>query len=145
MGFENITKDTPCDCLKDALLDTETIFARVLNKDTISDKDFYSKWDKGHTSELCEEVCGLKGVSVSKIENDAIKQEIIGLYSQVFKISPKYRRGVLLFKFKEVAGLLKPTPDEFNKYHHDFYKTDSFNLSLIEQSIIEFLNPASSV
>lgn len=145
MTFERLKNEEPCDCLKDTFQDSINLFARVLNKETVADKDFLSKWDKGNTSEDCEELCGLKGVSISKIENDGVKEEIITLYSQVFKLSPKYKRGVLLFKFKVDAGVLKFTPDDTNKYHHDFYKADGFTLSSIEHTGIEYLKAVAGV
>jgi len=145
MTFENITNDTPCDCLSETFVDNSTFYARVLSKEALADKDFLSKWDKGTTSQDCEEACGLKGISISKIENDTVKEEVINLYSQVFKLSPKYRRGVLLFKINVDAGVVKYTPDDTNKYHHDFYKADGFALSSIEPSVVEFLRPAANV
>jgi hypothetical protein len=141
MTFENLTKDTQCNCLIDASEDTTATFARVLNKDAATEKDFFSKWDKEHRGEECENICGLKGVSVSKLESDIVKQEVIGLYNQIFKISPKYKKGVLIFKFKNEAGMSKSTPDNTNRYHHDFYKCDNFSLNSIEQQEVCFLTP----
>lgn len=145
MTFDNIANNDPCNCLKDSFQDNSTLYARVLTKDTVADKDFMSKWDKDHRSEICEEVCGLKGVSVSKIESDTVKNEIITLYSQIFKLSPKYRRGVVIFTIKPDGGVLKYTPDEKNKYHHDFYKADGFTMDLITTTDIAYLTPTANV
>jgi hypothetical protein len=145
--FNNIINGTTCDCLKDTFADESNTYARVLNKETLVEKDFLSKWDKGRTvAETCEEICGdLKCLSVSKVENDAVKQQIVDLYSQIMNLAPKYKRGVLLFKFKVDSGVLKYTPDERNKYHHDFYKSDGFTLEHIEPFTVELLKPADLV
>lgn len=133
MTFENITKDTSCNCLDGAIEDTVSTFARVLNKESTTDKDFLSHWEKNHRPTECEEICGKKGVSISKIDNDTVKNEILNYYSSIFKMSPKYRRGVLIFKLKKDAGLVKPTPFTENPYHHDLYKDDAFSLGFVEE------------
>jgi len=145
MTFENIVDNLPCDCLKDSFEDNVAKYARALNKDILAEKDFMSKWDKQHRSDLCDEVCGLKGISVSKIENDEVKNEIVTYYSKIFKLSPKYRRGVVIFTIKPNGGVLKYTPIDDNKYHHDFYKADGFTLDLIEAAGVEYLSSVTNV
>lgn len=145
MTFEKITNDTTCDCLNGIDQDTVSIFARALNKGAVAEKDFISKWDKTHRAEDCKNICGLKGISISKIENDTIKEEYVAIYSKIFKMAPNYRKSVLLFNFKEDAGLVQPTPNEKDKNHHDFYKADDFTLNYINQTGILFLSAPTSV
>lgn len=143
MNFETITKDTTCNCLEGVAEDTISTFARVLYKEKASEKDFYSKWDKGARDTDCEKVCGLKGVSVSKVCDEEVKNKIVSYYSDIFKISPNYKRGVLIFKIKKGAGVIKPTPSRNNPYHNDLYKSDAFALSAVEEVETCYLKPVS--
>lgn len=143
MTFENVTKDTTCNCLVGSSEDTDSTFARVLFKEKPTDKDFYSKWDKGNIDTDCEKVCGLKGVSVSKVGDETVKNKIVSYYSDIFKISPNYKRGVLIFKLKKDAGVIKPTPSRGNPYHNDLYKSDTFSLSSVEEVETCYLKPVS--
>ena len=141
MTFNNITKDTTCNCFIDTAEDITSTYARVLNKEKATDKDFLSKWEKNQRDTDCEVVCLLKGVSISKIADDSIKSKVIKYYSGIFKISPKYKKGILLFKFKKDAGVLKATPSRDNPDHNTLYKSDSFVLSLVEEIETCYLNP----
>ena len=133
MTFDNIKKDINCDCLEGTSESIFPYFTRVLNKDKATDNDFLSKWEKKQTHTDCAMICGLKGVSISRIINVTEKERILKQYSQVFKISPKYRKGVLVFQFKEGAGVTKETPSNNDKNHHTLYKSDGFVLNLIEE------------
>lgn len=133
MTFDNINIGNSCDCINGLSEDTTSTYARVLSKDTLKPNDFKSKWDKEHRATECRSICSLKGVSISKIDNDAIKEEIIKYYTGIFPLSPKYKRSVYLFKLKEGAGVIKPTPSKDNKYHNDLYKSDLFDYNFIEE------------
>ncbi|MBL7920454.1 MAG: hypothetical protein JNJ40_09080 [Bacteroidia bacterium] len=142
MTFENITKDSKCNCLESTFEDTESLYARVLRKQTFDDKDFLTKWEKEHRHDDCETVCSdLKCLSISKVDSDAVKEEIVNIYKKIMNLSPKYKKGVLLFKIKEGAGVYKKTPFDDNPYHHDLYKSDAFSIDSIINSGIEILNP----
>ena len=133
MTFNNITNDTNCNCFDVAAENVTSLFARVLKKSKVTDKDFFSHWERNHRAVECEKICGLKGVSVSKIDDNEIKGKIVSYYSEVFKVSPNYKRGVLIFKLKNDAGIFKSTPSKNNPYHHDLYKSDGFTLKLVDE------------
>ena len=143
MTFNNISKDTTCNCFDGALEDATSTFARVLYKETATEKDFFSHWEKNHRANDCAKVIGLKGVSVSKISDDTVKDKIVNYYSSIFKISPNYKRGILLFKLKKDAGLYKSTPSQDNIHHNDLYKSDSFALNLVEEVETCYLKPVN--
>lgn len=141
MTFNKVTQGSTCDCLNGTVEDTSSTYARVLNKESVTDSDFMSKWEKNHRSADCGKICGLKGISVSKIANETVKEKIVKQYSQIFKISPNYRRGVLLFKLKGTAAVIKETPSKGNEHHNDLYKSDVFELNLIEEVETCYLTP----
>lgn len=132
MTFKDFKKDTDCDCLSDAKIDINSIFARIICNNPLEKSDFESHWDRGKRSAKCKDICGYKGVSMSIIVNEEIKKEIITFYSTSSTFAPNYKNKILFFKFKENAGYVKATPNKKNKFHHDFYKSDLFEVRLIE-------------
>ncbi len=136
MTFEKISSDTACDVISQAVEDTTSNFVRVLSKADLNDKDFMSKWDKGTRSELCDKVKGLKGISVSNVNETGVLTKVLALYKTTFKLSPKYKLKVIEFNFKNGAGLVKPTPSNKNQAHHDFYKADDFTTDFINEIFI---------
>lgn len=141
MTFNNITKDTTCICFDETAEDTVSTFARVLFKEKATNKDFFSHWEKNHRSDECGKICGLKGVSVSKISDTTVKDKIVNYYSSIFKISPNYKRGILLFKLKKDAGVYKSTKSRDNPQHNDLFKSDTFDLNLVEEVETCYLKP----
>lgn len=133
MTFENINKGVPCDCLQNSFEDTTSYFVRKINKTEVRDADFKSKWEKNEEKiNDCAKICALKGVSISKIDEDT-KPVLIQNYLEIFPISPKYKPNLYLFRFKEKAGLIKSTPSKNIINHHDFYKCDDFSLTKLEE------------
>lgn len=143
MTFENLKKDSDCDCLQKSFIDNESTFARVIKSEEIVDNDFKSHWDKGKKGTTCIEQCGNKGISISKIESEPVKNKIIELYRGTFKMAPKYKSKIIFFKLIEKSGVIKHTPSNSNVYHHDFYKSDLFTLTLVE--VVESTNFNTSV
>jgi hypothetical protein len=140
MTFNNITKDTTCNCFDGTVEDTVSTFARVIKNEKITDFDFRSYWEQNRRSSDCSEVCLLKGVSVSKINNDIIKNEKINYYKAIRKVSPKYKSGILFFKLKDDAGVCKSTPSRDNPQHNTIYKSDGFELNLVVEIETCYLN-----
>ncbi|MFZ6008063.1 MAG: hypothetical protein ACOYU2_10485 [Nitrospirota bacterium] len=132
MTFEKLNDDTHCDCLKDAEGNYDDTFSRRINKGTLRDKDFVSKWEKGQRPEGndCKDVCSFKGISVNLYKNN--HDSIIKKYIQSFKISPGYRAYCCMFRFKKNSGKVKHTPGWRDDSHYDFFKCDSFSINDIE-------------
>lgn len=141
MTFENLNADHECDCLSNTRQDTVSEFAMKINKDSIREQDFQSKWEKGQRDidGNCVKICSLKGNSVSVINQDN-REQIFQTYKSLFKLSPGYKPNVLIFKFYEDAGLLKFTPSKANIYHYDFYKSDDFDHNSIVNIEIQNLH-----
>lgn len=131
MEFKELQLENEEECLKDALIDLDTEFARKTNTPTLKEKDFVTKWERTGKNNINKKMlCGTKGISMSKIENVS-KEQIIENYVEAFKISPRYKDGLLIFKFLDGAGLVKPKPSKRIINHHDFYKSDDFDLNKI--------------
>jgi CRISPR/Cas system CSM-associated protein Csm4 (group 5 of RAMP superfamily) len=142
MTFKQITSDTSCDCLKEAFEDNTSIYSRLLKRDTVTDKDFLSKWEKNNRPEGCELTCLMKGVSINKIDSDEVKEKVKDIYRR-FKLSPKYKTGVLLFRLAPGAGVIRHTPSPDNPYHHTLYKSDEFSLDMLTPIDVEILNQSN--
>lgn len=133
MEFSELLKDTDCQCLENANQDNVSIFAKKINKPNPTDKDFKSHWERGKTSIVCDEICGYKGLSVN-LWNESTKEAVIKKYVTTFGISPKHKDSIFVFKFLDEAGMVKYTPNENDKSHYDFYKSDNFTLEMLEQT-----------
>lgn len=132
MKFGKINDDTECDCLANAVQDIENVYARKINKPNVLDADLRSHWEKGTRSDDgCLRVCGLKGLSIN-IWNEESQDSTIAKFLTTFKITPKSKNSIFLFKFKENAGVVIYTPAKDDKFHYDFYKCDDFIISMIE-------------
>ena len=65
--FNQLKEGTNCDCLRGSQVDTENLFVRRMGKNkTPKPRDFQAFWGKRTPKNPldCEEVCGLKGVSI---------------------------------------------------------------------------------
>ncbi len=145
MNFEKLHNDTNCNCLEDAELNLDRFFARKINKPLPTDRDFISKWEKGNAQiewdkTNCQLVCGLKGISINQW-NEISQVEVIQKFLTTFRISPKHKDSILIFKCRGNAGLIKFTPNSKDNFHYDFYKSDDFNLDLIDN--IEIISLAN--
>lgn len=133
MEFEQLHQDTDCDCLKDAKENYENYFARKINKPEPKDSDFKSHWERGKRAEGCVQICGFKGISVNEW-NENTKNDVIQKFLITFRITPKHKDSMLIFKYLEQSGLLFYSPNKNDNSHFDFYKSDTFSLDLIEQT-----------
>ncbi len=144
MEFRKLHSDTACDCLADAEENCIAIFARKINKPLPRERDFESKWEKGNITfdfnpNDCHLVCALKGVSVN-LWNEASREEVIEKFVTTFSISPKHKDSILVFRFRENAGMLEFTPNRRDEFHFDFFKSDAFSLEEID--VVQVLNLA---
>lgn len=130
--YSGIASDTQCECLTQSEINITDQFVRKLRKEQVTDLDFKSHWERGiRNTEECEDVCGLKGISVDRFSDDAI-DAIVAKYKTTFNINPKKGAHYLKFKFNDRAGLVKKTPGiENDENHYDFYKSDEFVMSCI--------------
>lgn len=138
--FTGITGDTQCDCLAGAVQNTEALFVKSIDSRRVKERDFRSKWEKGHRQidgrpvdeSDCRLVCMMKGVSVNMITTSESEENAIQKYKKTLKYSPKRPGYLLKFRFCDNAGAVKYTPNGNDKTHHTFYKSDSFALDLID-------------
>jgi hypothetical protein len=130
--FTELNRDTDCDCIKGTIEDLESLYSRAIKQHPTTDLDFQSYWEKKHRAIACEDICRLKGISVSKIHETSDRDNIIKLYGELFPTSPKYKKSVMFFRFKKNAGQVKHSPSDRDKNHHTFYKADEFQVQLVE-------------
>lgn len=134
MEFNNILSEHNCDCLDKATEDNTSHFAIKTMKENLRIQDFQSYWEKGKRPDdntNCENVCSLKGVSIS-IFNDITKDEVVNIYKELFPLAPKYKPYINVVKFYDSSGVVKHTPSDINIYHYDLYKSDTFDFSIVD-------------
>jgi hypothetical protein len=139
MTFHNLLADTDCNCLEDALQDNITVFVRKINKPIVLDKDFKTHWERGKRAEMCKEICGFKGISINQWSEES-QSAVIQKFLTTFRIAPKHKDSILVFRFVGESGLVKYTPNEADSTHYDFYKSDNFDLQTIDIQDITPLN-----
>ena len=143
MTFEILHNDTQCVCVELAQENVDAFFARKIYNPDIRDKDFKSKWEKGHRPDSitdCKRTCGLKGISIN-IWNDSSSNAFREKLKTTFNFSPKSKDGICVFQFSQDAGLMQYAPSNTDKFHYNFYKSDHFNLNMIKiQEIIPLKN-----
>ena len=140
MTFENLHKDTKCDCLNEAIVDTANEYVRRLKKDALQDIDFVTHWERGIRTQIddCDNTCSDKSVSINLFKKE-YETLIVNKYTNTFKINPKKGAHLLKFKLKEKAGKVKSAPEDDDRSHFNFFKADTFilnNLEIIE--IVKF-------
>lgn len=144
MKFNKLHENTDCNCIENAVINDSTLFARKINKPLPLEKDFLSKWEKaelnGHLPDFpnCKDLCGFKGISINAWTNES-QQQIIDKYLTTFKISPKHKDSIFIFKLKKEAGLVEFTPNRNDRFHFDLFKTDDFELELLDTIDVIYL------
>ncbi|MDT3401500.1 hypothetical protein [Mucilaginibacter terrae] len=142
MNFNKIANNTNCNCFLDAQENLNDTFVRKVRKsDNLNDADFRNHIERNKTATNendCQEVCGLYGVSV-EIWNDSSRQRLLDRYLTTLSISPKTKNNLCVIQFRNNNGLVKYTPDqvEYNEFHYDFFKEDSFTVS--ELNLVEMI------
>ena len=139
MTFDNLHENTECNCTSKSQENLTDFFARKVGKakTELKERDFKTHHERGIMASVlddCSEVCGKRGLSID-IWNEQTKESILQRFMTTFAISPKLKNHLSIIKFKKGAGVVKHTPvlkPIPNKHHHDFYKSDNFNLDLIE-------------
>lgn len=141
MTFEKISTGHDCDCLeKTSVPKPEDIFLRKLRKHELEEKDFETHWERGIgiDSTECEKICGYKALSIN-MTSDEIENSIFEHYKTTFTINPKKGGHCLKFKIKEGAGKVIYAPVVAGDSHHNFFKSDLFELTHIEPvTILKF-------
>jgi hypothetical protein len=131
MTFEKLNVDNNCKCTEDGVINNISSFALKINKETIREADFKTYWEKGRTSTDCDEICSLKGQSLTIIDSQKDLDLTLKIYKELFPISPKYKPYCAVVLLNEDSGLVKLTPTEINPLHHDFYKSDEFTIEKV--------------
>ena len=135
MTFKKLHQDTECNCLESAIQDNDNLYARKINKPIPLDRDFNSHWERGKRAEICNEICGYKGLSINKWDEDS-KNAIINKFLTTFGISPKHKDSIFVFRITPETGVVEYTPTQNDKTHFDFYKSDDFTLEMLETHIV---------
>lgn len=134
MAFIKITSKTTCDCLSGAVENIfDTFIRKVKHSSNLSNSDFRNYIERGRIAKNdndCDEVCNLNGVSF-EIWNDESKDLLMKKYKLTLTISPKIKNNLCVIKFLPESGVLKHTPnqEEYNEFHYDFHKCDTFSTS----------------
>lgn len=137
MDFSKITENTICDCFSDTTENTSDTFVRKVRvSQTLKDPDFRSHIERNKIPKNeadCAEVCGLNGLSF-EIWSDSNSDLLMKKYQITAAISPQSKKNLCVVKFKPNSGLIKHTPnqEEYNEFHYDFYKDDSFTVASLE-------------
>ncbi len=131
MEFNTLNIDTNCNCTKEGLIDNTSHFALKMNKQNIRENDFKTYWEKGKTSTECEEICSLKGQSLTIVNSTEDLESTIEVYKKLFPFSPSYKPFCAIITLNENSGVVKSTPIEINPLHYDFYKSDDFTIDKV--------------
>lgn len=141
MTFEKISNGHDCDCLsKTSTPKANDIFLRKLRKQDLAEKDFETHWERGIgiDGKECEGICNYKALSINRT-SDEIENVIFEHYKTTFNLNPKKGGHCLKFKIKEGAGKVVHAPIVNVDSHHNFFKSDLFDMSYIEPvSILKF-------
>ncbi|TMN94118.1 hypothetical protein, partial [Pseudoalteromonas sp. S407] len=115
----------------------EDVFLRKLRKQDLEDKDFETHWERGIGVDKteCEEICNYKALSIN-LTSDEIENLILEHYKTTFNINPKKGGHCLKFKIKEGACKIIYAPITAGYSHHNFFKSDLFDLDYIERVTI---------
>lgn len=132
--FEVLAAETVCDCLASSFHDADTMFIKKIDGPEMRDKDFITYWEKGRRPpvEDCSEICGYKGVSIDLLSSPSDIPRILQIYKKTLSIKPNGKTKYITFSIKSSGGRCKHTPTEHSNVHHDFYKSDAFNISDIK-------------
>ncbi|WP_025144514.1 hypothetical protein [Pedobacter jeongneungensis] len=137
MQFTKISEGNTCNCLTDTIENNTDKFVRKVTKSpTLKDRDFRTHAERGKVAEDkndCNEVCGKNALSF-EIWNSQSSDLLMKKYLTTLALSPQSKNNLCLVSFKPNSGLTKYTPDqiEYNEFHYDFYKEDSFSIDSLE-------------
>ncbi len=133
MTFEKIEKLSPTPCIKSFMKeDTASIFFRMLNGATVSEKAFQSYREMGRTNfPDPEQLCKSLGISVDRSGSQS-EQHIFERYraARSIKRSRPFEL-VLKFRFDADAGRVWETPSLRAPSHCTFFKCDAFGMEHI--------------
>lgn len=133
MTFTQILNGIECNCIDGSNEDTTNKYAIKTIKKELRIQDLHSYHDKDKQNDKldCKNICSFRGVSIS-LYNSETQEYVLGVYKELFPLSPKYKPYVKIIKFGESSGNVKHTPSSKNSHHYDFYKCDTFALDKIE-------------
>ena len=137
MTFSFIHDDIECDCIEGAVEDNNSAFLRTIDGSIPKERDFLSHWERYKKQgkelpiESCDKTCGLKGLSVNKIDGYN-EGEISNIVKNRLLFLPQGRKKFICkFKLDNGSGVVKHTPNEIHESHHDLYKCDEFDMNKI--------------
>jgi hypothetical protein len=142
MTFQGLTDGVDAECIYSVISkyteNIEDAFCKRVDKN-LSAREFRSFWKMGKkppiiepTEDNCEDILSIKGVSISKF-NDQTRDYIIQLYRSVCSHAPQLKHKYYCsFKFKSGAGKVRCSPTNDDPWHHDFYKSDAFSINFVE-------------
>ena len=128
--------DDECNCLKNAIEDTENYYTRRIKSPKPDASCFITKWEEGKGHNLvCEKLCdNIKSVSINKWSTTDVttQNDILKKYITKFTIRP-LEDAIIIFKFPAKSSLIKQSGEVT---HHDLFKSDSFSIDLIDCKVI---------
>lgn len=139
MDFKNLklTKSHICDCM-DGCFDTNSeMFIRRIGAKKVKAGDFKAKIERENTidGDSCDEFCSLREISINNVTRFN-KSEVIESYKYELMKQKKYAPNLNFFYsefcFSEGSGRIKHTPQDAHESHHDFYKSDDFDISMLK-------------
>jgi hypothetical protein len=138
MDLTELTVRTPCDCLTGANENTIDRFVRKVRKSqNLNIADFRNHFERNKVMQDpndCSEYCGMLGVSI-ELWNESSQPALLEKYRRTTVFSPKAKNNLCVVQFKAGSSHTKHTPDqvhEFNEYHYDLYKGNSFSIESLE-------------
>lgn len=131
--FLSILANTDCDCLENSQWEAEVTFIKKIDGPELKEKDFVTYWEKGKqpATDACEDDCGLRGISINRLDNELQLKKILQVYKETLTIKPNGKTKYIKFSIKLEAGRYKHTPTTYSNDHHDFYKADGFSINRI--------------
>jgi len=143
LQYVNLDLASDCNCIDGAAQDQFSTFALKTNKKNLRAADFKSKWEKTNMltqPENCENCCGEKGVSLSKVNSENCMQ-VLGIYQELFPLMPNYKPFFTLICLNNMSGAVKLTKTPKNEYHYDLFKSDVFDVTQVQFLGSDSLHP----
>ncbi|UOQ53525.1 hypothetical protein [Hymenobacter cellulosivorans] len=139
MEFKNLklTNSHVCDCMSGAINTNSEMFIRRIGAKKVKAGDFKVKIEREDTvdGDTCDEFCSQREISINNIERYD-KDEIIESYKIELMKQKKYAPNIEFFYsefcFSDGSGRVKHTPQHGHESHHDFYKSDTFDISMLQ-------------
>lgn len=127
MDFAELHKDTGCDCIATASQNCIDLFSRK-GQGFRNSAFKLTKTNRDAIFTDCDNHCKTKSLSID-LWNEESAPTLHKKHGISAAIAPEFRDKFIVFKIKQYGGLIKATPSRSNKFHHDFYYADNFDVN----------------